>query len=68
MIVNVDAYSKKGRNLLKVRGNDPKISANTQKKTSTIAACTKYFSICNLKPIILLTLLNFCWLRDQLHH
>tara|TARA_B100000945_G_scaffold77448_1_gene59770 strand:- start:271 stop:417 length:147 start_codon:yes stop_codon:yes gene_type:complete len=41
VIIDIHAYLRKGRNLLKVAGNDPTIRAKTPRTTATISASTK---------------------------
>jgi len=41
VIVDIHAYLRKERNLLKVAGNDPTIRANIPRTTATIAASTR---------------------------
>ena len=40
-MVDIDAYLRKGRTLLKIAGNDPTIKAKAPRKTATIAASTR---------------------------
>tara|TARA_B100000579_G_scaffold203096_1_gene166084 strand:+ start:724 stop:894 length:171 start_codon:yes stop_codon:yes gene_type:complete len=40
VIIDIHAHLRKGRNLLKVAGNDPTIIANTPRTTAKIEAST----------------------------
>ena len=51
MIVDIHAYLRKGRNLLKVAGNDPMIRANTPRTTATIEASNTVEFLWAQKPV-----------------